>query len=461
MPLFPQPTHLDALLRDPGLCCCPAAGTPGRRGGQRVRTVLRQRDFALLWFAGLVSLTGDWMLVVALPVAVYRLTGSALATGGVLVANKLSALVLGSVAGVFVDRWDRKRTMVVGNLVRAPVLLLLVAVDSAERVWIVYVVAAAVSAMGQFFRPAESALLPRLVGAEHLVPANALNALNDNLSRLVGPALGGLVAAWFGLGGVAVVDAASFLVAAGMIAAIAAPTGPPRTAAKDAAAATRPGAAVWGEWLAGLRLIRDHPVLRVVFGVFAIASLGEGVMQTAFWIYVDQSLGGGAREAGWLLSAQAVGGLVGAGVVGARFQTRSPVALLGWGAIGLGLTDLVLFNYPAVVPGIWLGMALMTVGGVPATAFGTGYTGALQTEAADAYRGRVFGALGATSALFMIVGAAVAGLATERLGAVAVLTVDSLAYIAAGAFALRTLATRAATRLGREAPGGPKPTPPV
>jgi hypothetical protein len=69
--------------------------------------------------------------------------------------------------------------------------------------------------------------------------------------------------------------------------------------------------------------------------------------------------------------------------------------------------------------------------------------------------------LGATSALFMIVGAAVAGLATERLGAVAVLTVDSLAYIAAGAFALRTLATRAATRLGREAPGGPKPTPPV
>ena len=202
-------------------------------------TVLRRRDFALLWFAGLVSLTGDWMLVVALPITVYELTGSALATGGVLIANKLSALVLGSVAGVFVDRWDRKRTMVVANLVRAPMLLLLLAVDSAERVWIVYVVAAAVSAVGQFFRPAENALLPRLVGEEHLVPANALNALNDNLSRLVGPALGGLVAAWFGLGGVVAVDAASFLVAAGMIAAIAAST---QTGARhrqpDAAAVT-------------------------------------------------------------------------------------------------------------------------------------------------------------------------------------------------------------------------------
>ncbi|MEA2512730.1 MAG: hypothetical protein QOJ59_2217, partial [Thermomicrobiales bacterium] len=81
--------------------------------------VLRRRNFALLWFAGLVSLTGDWMLIVALPVTVYELTGSALATGGVLIANRLPALVLGSVAGVFVDRWDRKRTMVVANLVRA------------------------------------------------------------------------------------------------------------------------------------------------------------------------------------------------------------------------------------------------------------------------------------------------------------------------------------------------------
>ncbi|MDP9369847.1 MAG: MFS transporter, partial [Chloroflexota bacterium] len=240
-------------------------------------TVLRQRDFSLLWFAGLISLTGDWMLVVALPVTVYELTGSALATGGILISNKLAALVLGSVAGVFVDRWDRQRTMVVANLVRSPILLLLVAVDSAERVWIVYVVAAALSAVGQFFRPAENALLPRLVGEEHLVPANALNALNDNLGRLVGPALGDLVAAWAGLGGVVAADVASYLIAAGMIAAITTTTRPERTPLPDAAAVTDTWAAVWREWLAGLRLIRDHPALRVVFGVFAIASLGEGV----------------------------------------------------------------------------------------------------------------------------------------------------------------------------------------
>ncbi len=152
------------------------------------------------------------------------------------------------------------------------------------------------------------------------------------------------------------------------------------------------------------------------------------------------------------MSAQAVGGLVGAVVIGVRVTTRSPVELLGWGAIGLGLIDLVTFNYPAFVPGIGLGLVLMAVVGVPATAFGTGYTAAIQAETEDAYRGRVFGALGTTSALLMIVGAVIAGLATARLGAVAVLTIDSLAYIAAGAFALRTLAPGAATHLGRQEP---------
>ena len=123
-------------------------------------SVLRQRDFALLWFAGLVSITGDWMLVVALPITVYELTGSAFATGAILIADQLAALVLGSIAGVFVDRWDRKRTMVIANLIRGPALLLLLMVDSADRVWIVYVVAAVMSAVGQFPPGRERALAP-------------------------------------------------------------------------------------------------------------------------------------------------------------------------------------------------------------------------------------------------------------------------------------------------------------
>ncbi len=89
---------------------------------------LRRRDFALLWFGGLVSLAGDWMLFVALPIYVYQRTGSALATGAMFTAGLLPNVLFGSVAGVFVDPWDRKRTMVVANvLLAASVLPLLVA----------------------------------------------------------------------------------------------------------------------------------------------------------------------------------------------------------------------------------------------------------------------------------------------------------------------------------------------
>jgi MFS family permease len=408
--------------------------------------VLRQRDFGLLWFAGLISMTGNLMLFIALPITVYELTGSALATSGVLIVRLVPSLLLGSVAGVFVDRWDRKRTMVIADLVRAPVLLLLLTVDSSDQIWIIYVVGFVVSTIGQFFGPAENALLPLLVGEEHLVTANALNALNNNLARLLGPAAGGLLVAWFGLGGVALVDGASFLLSALMIASIV--TAAKAERSRDSGDAAR-GAlhTLLQEWLSGVRLIRANPTLRVVFGIIAIASVGEGVMGTAFWVYVDEALHGGSREAGWLMSAQAIGGLAGGVIVGSWWKSASPIRLLGWGAIFLGLIDLMTFNYPTFISGVWLGIFFMAIVGIPATAFVTGYSTTMQTESEDAYRGRLFGALNTTAALLAMVGAGIAGFATGRLGSVPTLTLQSLAYVAAGAFGLAMLGRRSLGRI--------------
>ena len=128
--------------------------------------VLRRRNFALLWFGGLISMAGDWVLRIGLPLYIYQLTGSTLATGIMFMAGMLPSLLLGSVAGVFVDRWDRKRTMVIANLLLAVSLLPLLLVRSVEWVWIAYIAAFAQSCIAQFFDPAESAMLPLLVGEE-------------------------------------------------------------------------------------------------------------------------------------------------------------------------------------------------------------------------------------------------------------------------------------------------------
>src|SRR5262249_29535210 len=143
----------------------------------------------------------------------------------------LPNVLLGSLAGVFVDRWDRRRTMIVANLLLALALAPLLLVRSADRVWIVYAVSFAANGLDQFVAPAQNALLPSLVGEEHLVPANSLTSLSANLARLGGPALGGVVAATFGLTGVVLADAASFLIAALLVAGISVRAAPPAMAA--------------------------------------------------------------------------------------------------------------------------------------------------------------------------------------------------------------------------------------
>jgi len=78
-------------------------------------TTLRQRNFALLWAGGLISMAGDGMLYIGLPIYIYQLTHSTLATSLMFIAETVPRIALGSVAGVFVDRWERKRTMVIAN----------------------------------------------------------------------------------------------------------------------------------------------------------------------------------------------------------------------------------------------------------------------------------------------------------------------------------------------------------
>ncbi|MFL5803327.1 MAG: MFS transporter [Roseiflexaceae bacterium] len=409
---------------------------------------LRQRNFALLWFGGLISLAGDWMLNIALPIYVYTLTGSALATGGMLIARIIPNLLLGSVAGVFVDRWDRRHTMIVANLLMALALLPLLLVRSAEWLWLVYLVGFVQATIAQFFQPAESALLPQLVGEEQLVAANSLNTLNNSLARLVGPALGGLVAGIGGLPVVVLLDVASFLVAGACIALIRGASARAPQATMPAASAAGAWVAVWREWLEGLRLVGRERVILTIFVILAITAVGEGVMSTLFVIFVNRVLGGAALELGWLMSAQAVGGLIGSVLVGAAGRRFSTAHLIGFSAILFGAIDLAIFNYPAFIPGIALGLILFVVVGIPGVGFMTGVSTLLQTGVADQYRGRIFGALGTTQGLLALVGTLLAGALGDRLGVVTMLNIQGGGYILAGLLGLALLGGHTASQRG-------------
>ena len=157
--------------------------------------VLRQRNFALLWSGALISDLGSGMLYVALPFYVFFHTGSTLATGGMVVAEIVPSLLLGSITGVLVDRWDRRLTMIVCDLLRAALILLLLVAPPADNLWLLYVVAAGESVVSLFFGQADAAMLPSVVARSNLVQANALSQLSGNIIRLSAPALGAAVLA--------------------------------------------------------------------------------------------------------------------------------------------------------------------------------------------------------------------------------------------------------------------------
>jgi MFS family permease len=399
--------------------------------------LLRNRDFALAWSGGLISMLGGWALWIALPLYVYELSGSALATSGVVAALVAPGILLGSVAGVFVDRWNRKTVLVAGNLLLAVATLPLFFLDD-SRLWLVYPIVFGLEVVEQFTGPAENAFLPRLVGEEQLLAANSLNALNNNLARLGGPALGGALFATTGLGGVVLVDAATFVAAAVLLGAIRA-SGAVTPVGDATDAAVRRWRRVWLEWREGLRVVRRSRPVAVVFTVTSLTSFGEGVFAVMFAVWVRDVLEGGVPELGWLQSSQAVGGLLG-GIVGVyAARLLAPERLYAFGLLAFGIFDLALFNYPLLLDGVWIGSALMIFVGIPSVSSRAGGQTILQTHVDDAFRGRLFGSLGTSSSLLMLLGTAVAGATGALLGPIALLNFQGGVYVLGGLFALVAL----------------------
>jgi Na+/melibiose symporter-like transporter len=423
------------------------------------RLLRGNRDLRFLLGAGLVSLTGDWLLGIGLVYSVYALTGSTLASAAALLSSFVPQVVVGSLAGVFVDRWDRKRTMVVANLVLAVGLLPLLLVSGAQQIWLVYVVLAAESVVEVFFAPAEQAMLPRVVPDEDLVAANGLNGQVRNLARLVGSGLGGVTAAVGGITAIAAADAATFLLAAFLVSRIRT-SGRPLAETSDNATEVVRGrlAGLVDEWRAGLRATWRSPVIRMLLVFTLITSTGEGIMGTLFAPYVREVLHGGAQVYGLISGVQAIGGIMGGFLVASLGSRWSPVVMLGAGAVAFGLVDLAIFLYPLLLVSPWPAAAGMIVVGLPGAVTVAGLQTLFQRHTVDAERGRVFALGSLVSSVTVVVGSLGAGLLGDSVGIMPVLAVQGVGYVVAGLLMLAVLdrgAGRAPVAASLDLPGTP------
>jgi MFS family permease len=429
----------------------PATGRPAAPGNDpATRSPLRRRSFALLWSGGLVNDLGDWMLLIALPVYVFQLTGSALVTSTVFVVELVPGLIAGQLAGVVVDRWDRRRILVVGGVLQAACLLPLLAVTP-DRLWIVYLVAAVQSCFARLCAPAKAALVPSLVERDELTAANSLSAVGDNLARLVGSPLGGLALQVLGLPGVVVVDAITYVLSSLLIAGVRVPSAareaptPQPTAAPDPAAGP-PGHAVAGragglvaDWLDGLRTIGREHRLRTVVLIGALSQVSQGMFVVLFVVFVLERLGGTGGDVGLIRGVQAIGGVAGGVLVGAIGRRAGPRSLIGWGFIAFGLISLLTWNLPILTTAIGVYLGLFIAVGIPGVATMTGLMTSVQSLAPATHLGRVFAAFETAAGALAAVGVLAAGALADRFGVVAILDVQALIYVSCGVLALVAL----------------------
>ncbi|WP_433789229.1 MFS transporter [Actinoplanes sp. CA-252034] len=404
---------------------------------RRLRTFLAgNRDYRLLVSANLISSTGDWILRTGLAYQIYALTGSTVASAAAVLAALLPHVVMGSVAGVYADRWDRRRTVVVTNLLLGVCLLPLIAVRGPDQAWIIYLVLAGQSCLALLFSTAEAALVPTLVAEKDLVTANSLNAQARDVARLAGAAVGGVVVAFGGLALLTAVDVATFAVAAALLAGMSRHRGPTPTPEEAPRRLLR-------EWADGLRVAVSTRTLRVVMVFTVITGIGEAAMSTLMAPFVHDVLRGSAQTYGTIMSAQAVGGIAG-GLLTTMFGHRfTPRRLLGYGAVAFGLLDLALFLYPLLTRSPWPAVVIMVAVGLPGALTVAGLITVFQTATDDRHRGRVYGAIVMLESAAMLTATAAAGTLGERLGIIPVIATQGVGYCLAGLLILVSLPRRA------------------
>jgi Na+/melibiose symporter-like transporter len=351
-------------------------------GGVRASWALLRdnRDFRNVYLASLISLGGDWFLVVALTGLVIDLTGSPIAVAFLFAVQDLPLFFLAPAAGALVDRLDRRKLMVVCDLARALVCLGFLFVRSSDTVWVAYPLLAVMASFAAGFDPASSAALPNLVDEEDLSTANALSGSLWGTMLAVGAALGGLVAAIAGRDAAIVVDALSFGASGLLIASVHRPFSEARDHEDehpkilDATRETFSYAS------------KDHRVLALL-AVKCGFGLGAGVL-VLISLFATEVFRGNDAAIGFLMAARGVGALVGPFIGRSLLgpQDRRLFTVIGFALLVFG----VAYTLLGLAPTLIVAMPIVAIAHVGGGAQWMLSSYGLQRIVPDRIRGRIF-----------------------------------------------------------------------
>lgn len=347
---------------------------------------LINRNFRLLAIGQAISNMGDFVYSTTLLIWVFMLTHSAAAVSGVLIAQYLPVFILGPIAGVFVDRWNRRRTMVVSDAMRAFIALLPLFVPLFFRLPTIYASVFLISTFSRFFMPARAGMLQVIVAEEKQPQAASISQATFALSFIIGPAIASPL--YFAVGPViaCIINAVSFLISAISVQAIRASKEElhpyNKTIDENASGGIK---VILRELLAGLRFVVHTRALLVVVFLILIAMFGGGALNALDIIFVSQRLQVSSSLYGPLVAVGGLGTLLGA--IGAGFLSKKvmPRHILAGSVFLLGL-GLVIYAFQTQYI---LAIVVMFITGIPQGGIDVGFTPILLGTTPRSLIGRV------------------------------------------------------------------------
>ncbi len=393
-------------------------------------SLFRNRSFMALWLGQTVSFLGDYFYFLAIPIMVNKLTGSALMVGISTISNALPILLLGPVAGVFVDRWNRKTTMIISDLLRAGLVLLCLLVRIPDQVWIFYLAGFLLSCVSRFFFPAQSAALPLVVtDSASLLSANGLMQAVQTVGMLAGPALAGFTIGLWGSWVAFAFDSASFLVSA---AAISSMTIPITIKPHRPPPGVSSFASVFGEMKEGVGFMFTNRVLSPMIAAIMVANICIGAIQVVWVPYLQHTFNIGAAGLGVIDSAQGIGMLFGGmllGFLSARIRKMSMAALcLALIGVCFAITGLATVFWVPIAMSVGIGLGMLPAGSIVTTI--------QQMVVPDEKRGRVSSAINAMGTAAGLIAMSLAALFGDAIGLRNVYILCGLSNLAAAVLTL-------------------------
>jgi MFS family permease len=315
------------------------------------------RNFALLWGGQSISNIGDFVFSTTLVLWIATIIANGqpwapLAVSGVLLATALPIFLIGPVAGVFVDRWDKRRTMLAMDAVRAILiaLLLLVASGNMSATWQLGAIYGAVflaSACAQFFNPARFTLIGDLVEEPSRARASGLGQTTQSLASIIGPPIAAPLLFAFGVQWALIVNALSFVVSFLAILAVRAPQ------SASSAAGVQHGT-FFQDFSAGLRFFVSNRVLVTILITVILVTLGIGALNALGIFFVTQNLHASANIYGFMDASFGVGAIAGA-LAASIFASKIGEIRVFWlGLMATGISILVLARMTSLAPGLAL-----------------------------------------------------------------------------------------------------------